>query len=138
MRSDLEHRFDEGHLDEAVLRALVYIRLPEGSVDERVFRMLALIRDSRPAAKRMSLARFKLVLREQVMLVLLDEERAVDALPGLLGTDAAARTKALETLHQLIAARGELPAEGQRRLARVETLFSPEKREPRRREQIDA
>ena len=138
MRSDLEHRFDEGHADEAVLRALVYIRLPEGSADERVFRMLKLIQDSRPASKRMSVAQFKLVLREQVMLVLLDEERAVNALPKLLGTDAGARTKALETLHQLVAARGELPAEGQRRLARVEALFSPEKREPRRRELIDA
>ena len=40
LRSELEHRFEVGGLEEAVLRALVYIRLPEGSVDERGFAVL--------------------------------------------------------------------------------------------------
>ena len=39
----------------------------------------------------MSLARFKEMLREQYLLVRLDEERALRALPKLLGDDAAAR-----------------------------------------------
>ena len=30
-------RFEVGGVEEAVLRALIYIRLPEGSVDERGF-----------------------------------------------------------------------------------------------------
>ena len=88
LRAELEHRFEVGGLEEAVLRALVYIRLPEGSIDERGFAVLRLIRASRPAAKRMSLARFKEMLREQYLLVRLDEERAVSALPKLLGEDA--------------------------------------------------
>ena len=91
MRAELEHCFEVGGLEEAVLRALVYIRLPEGSVDERGFAVLRLIRASRPAAKRMSLARFKEMMREQYLLVRLDEERAVSALPKLLGEDAVAR-----------------------------------------------
>ena len=78
MRSELEHRFEVGGLEEAALRALVYIRLPEGSIDERGFAVLKLIRASRPAGKRMSLARFKEMLREQYLLVRLDEERALE------------------------------------------------------------
>ena len=37
-RAELEHRFEVGGLAEAVMRALIYIRMPEGSVDERGFR----------------------------------------------------------------------------------------------------
>ena len=37
LRAELDHRFEVGGLEEAVLRALVYIRLPEGSIDERGF-----------------------------------------------------------------------------------------------------
>ena len=87
LRSDLEHRFDAGGLTEATLRALVYIRLPEGSIDERGFTVLKLIRASRPAHKRMSDSQFKTMMREQYLLVCLDEERAMNALPKLLGAD---------------------------------------------------
>ena len=89
LRSDLEHRFDVGGLEEAALRALAYIRLPEGSIDERGFSVLRQIHASRPVGKRMTLRRFKDVLREQYQLVRLDEQRAIDTLPALLGTDAA-------------------------------------------------
>ena len=88
LRAELEHRFEVGGLEEAVLRALVYIRLPEDSIDERGFAVLKMIRASRPAAKRMSLSRFREILREQYLLVRLDEERALSALPSLLGSDA--------------------------------------------------
>ena len=111
-------------MEEAALRALVYIRMPEGSIDERGFAMLKLIRASRPAAKRVSPARFKEMLREQYLLVGLDEGRAIEALPKLLGEDAAARRAALDTLHQVLAARGMMSDEGRRRLVQVEALFS--------------
>ncbi|MGC1407447.1 MAG: hypothetical protein WA864_00715 [Acetobacteraceae bacterium] len=105
------------------MRALAYIRLPEGSVDERGFAVLKLIRASHPAAKRMSLARFKEVMREQYLLVCRDEERAIGALPALLGAHAGEHKAALDVLHRILAARGDLPDEGRRRLTRVETLF---------------
>ena len=67
------------------MRALVYIRLPEGSVDERGFAMLKLIRASRPAAKRIAWHSSRTIVREQYLLVRLDEDRAINALPTLLG-----------------------------------------------------
>jgi hypothetical protein len=123
LRSHLAQRFDAGHVEEAILRALVYIRLPEGSIDERGFTMLKLLRASRPAGRRMAMAQFKEMLREQFLLVSLDENRAVSNLPKLLGTNEVEREAALDILHRVLGARGELPAEGERRLARVEALF---------------
>jgi hypothetical protein len=123
LRAELEHKFDVGHIEEAVLRALIYIRLPEGSVDERGFAILKLLRASRPVSQRMSLARFKEMLREQFLLVCLDEERAVDTLPALLGADAGERKTALDVLHRILEARGALSDEGKRRLARIEAVF---------------
>jgi hypothetical protein len=125
-RSELENRFEAGDLDEAVMRALIYIRLPEGSVDERGFAALKLIRASRPVAKQMSLLRFKEIVKEQFMLVSLDENRAINALPSLLGSNAKERKAALDILHQVLAARGGLPSEASRRLRRVEAMFGVE------------
>ena len=129
LRSELEQRFEVGGPEEAAMRALVYIRLPEGSVDERGFAALKLIRASRPIAKQMSLARFTEMVREQYLLVRLDEDRAINALPTLLGPDTSRRKAALAALHQVLAAREDLSADGRRRLSRVEAIFDvkPEK-----------
>ena len=125
-RSELEHRFDVGGLEEAVMRALIYVRLPERSVDERGFAALRLIRGSRPVGKQMSLTRFKQMVKEQFMLVGLDEDRAINALPTLLGSNATDRKAALDVLHQVLAARGSLSAEARRRLTLVETIIAVE------------
>jgi hypothetical protein len=129
LQSELERRFDAGDLTEAALRALIYIRLPEGSVDERGFSVLKLIRASRPADKRMTPAQLKDKMREQYLLVCLDEERAMTGLPKMLGADIAKRKAAFDALQQILAAGGGISEEGRRRLARVEALFgvTPEK-----------
>jgi hypothetical protein len=126
LRSELEKRFEIGGVTEAAMRALIYIRLPEGSIDERGFSVLKLIRASRPADKQMSLARFKEIVRQQYLLVCLDQERAINALPKLLGSDAGPRKTALEMLHRVLAARGEMSDEGKRRLKQIETMFAVE------------
>jgi len=123
LRAELEGRFDVGGPEEAALRALIYIRLADGSIDERGFAVLKQIRASRPAARRISLARFKEILREQYLLVRLDQERALGAVPKLLGDDDAARKATLDVLHRVLAARGDLSDEEKRRLTRVEALF---------------
>jgi hypothetical protein len=121
----LEHRFEAGGLEEAFLRALIYIRLPEGSIDERGFNMLKIIRESRKAGERIDNQRFKDIFREQLQLVAFDPERAIAALPKLAPTGSPEAAKALEALHLMIAARGAPPEEGQRRLAQVEQLLGP-------------
>ena len=52
------------------------------------------------------------MLNEQLQLVLLDEERAVAALPKLLQTDESETAAALGALRQLVGAAGALDAGG--------------------------
>ena len=123
MRVELERRFEVGGLPQAVLRALIYVRMPQGSVDERGFAALQAIRAMQPVNDRMSMADLKACLKEQYLLVRLDEERAVRAIPRLLPDSEHARRTALDALLQVLGARGALPEEGLRRLGRVEALF---------------
>ena len=126
MRVELERRFEVGGLPQAVLRALIYVRMPQRSVDERGFAAVQAIRAMQPVNDRMSMAELKACLKEQYLLVRLDEERAVRAIPRLLPDSEHARRAALDALLQVLGARGALPEEGLRRLTRVEALFGIE------------
>src|SRR5262249_39765712 len=81
MAADMRHRMETGDLTEAAVRGLLYVRLPDGKADERGFAMLQQISSELPAAKRLGLARFKEIVREQFLILGLDEERAIAALP---------------------------------------------------------
>ena len=120
----LEQRIDQGGLIEAAVRALIYIRLPEGKVDERGFAALKQISAELPAAKRIGLARFKEIVKEQYLILLLDAERAIAALPKLLPDDRRQCEDALKLVRRLLAARGALSGEASRRLQRIEAMFA--------------
>ena len=117
-RSSLERKFEEGELEEAALRALIYVRLPDGAFDERSFRMLKGIREQRKSNDRITRSQLRDTLNVQLQLVQLDEERAIEAVPTLLrgGEDDIAAT--WSAMRQLVAAPGALDREGQRRWAR--------------------
>ena len=120
----LEQQIDQGGLIEAAVRALIYVRLPEGKVDERGFAALKQISAELPAAKRVGLARFKEIVKEQYLILLLDAERAIAALPKLLPGNRRQCEEALALVRRVLAARGALPEEGRRRLERVEAMFA--------------
>ncbi|MFK8252327.1 DUF3141 domain-containing protein [Ancylobacter terrae] len=123
-RAELATRFEAGDLREALLRALIYIRLPERSADERGFAVLSAIRAAQPEGRRVSFAELKEMFAAQFDLLLMDEERAVRAIPALLPKAAEPRRRALEALHRVIDASGAISPEGAKRLARVEALFA--------------
>src|SRR5215472_1295976 len=120
----LEQRIDEGGLLEAAVRALIYVRLPEGKVDERGFAALKQIGAELPPAKRIGFAKFKDMVKEQYLILLVDTERAIAALPKLLPDDRGQCEEALVLVRRVLASRGALPEEGSRRLKRIETLFA--------------
>jgi pimeloyl-ACP methyl ester carboxylesterase len=120
----LEQRIDQGGLIEAAVRALIYVRLPEGKGDERGFAALKQISAELPAAKRVGFARFKDIVKEQYLMLLLDAERAIAALPKLLPGNRRQCDEALALVRRVLAARGALPEEGRRRLERIEALFA--------------
>ena len=120
----LEQRIDEGGLIEAAVRALIYVRLPEGKVDERGYAALKQISGELPAARRVGFARFKEIVKEQYLILLLDAERAITALPRLLPSNRRQCEEAMALVHRVLAARGTLSEEGRRRLQRIEAIFA--------------
>src|SRR5262249_49778027 len=99
----LEQRIDQGGLIEAAVRALIYVRLPEGKVDERGFVALKQISSELPAAKRVGLSRFKEIVKEQYLILLLDAERAIASLPKLLPSNRRQCEEALALVRRVLA-----------------------------------
>src|SRR5690242_5783876 len=120
----LERRIDQGGVLEAAVRALIYVRLPEGKADERGFAALNQISAELPAAKRVGFARFKEIVKEQYLILLLDAERAITALPKLLPDDRRQCEEALAMVRRVLAARGGLSEEAARRLERMQAVFA--------------
>ena len=123
MAAHLEQRIESGGLPEAAVRALLYVKMPDGSADERSFAAIRQIGNELPAAKRLGLSRFKELVRDQFLILRLDEERAIAALPKLLPNDRRARETALGSVRRVIEARGKPSEEGARRMTRIANLF---------------
>jgi hypothetical protein len=70
------------------------------------------------------MAQLKQALREQSLLLRLDEERAVASIPKLIPTDPDDRARTLRAVQRIVTAAGELSDEGKRRLQRIERLFN--------------
>lgn len=122
-QADLEKRFDVGGLAEAVIRSIMYVRMPEHTADERGFTVLQAIRQVQPVNRRLSRSEAKALFRDQYLLLRFDEERAIRALPRLLPVDEHQRQLGWQAVQDVLLASGSLPEEGQRRLRRVGELF---------------
>jgi hypothetical protein len=138
LRLELEKRFEQGGSGEALLRGLSYVHRAEGGVDERANAVLREFRAAQPGEKRLTMAELKALMKEQGLLMRLDEERAVAAIPRLLPENAEHRSAALDILHNMIDVRGPLSPEGQRRLERIERLFNVKSQKPPRTEAANA
>lgn len=122
-QADLEKRFEVGGLAEAVIRSIMYVRMPQGSIDERGFSVLQAIRRVQPANRRMSFGEAKAMFRDQYLLLLIDEERAIGALPRLLPDDQEQRRFGWQAVQDVLVASESLSEEGQQRLQRIGALF---------------
>jgi hypothetical protein len=126
-RAELTDRIEQGSSIEAALRAVIYVQQPERKLDGRGFTMLNEINSELPPEKQMSLAAFKERLKEQYLIMMLDEERAVATIPKLLPADGAERSATMRVIRSILSAGGTLSDEAKRRLARVEVLFGETK-----------
>jgi hypothetical protein len=124
----LKSRITAGGLREALIRSFLYIGMAKGSVDERGFEMIRRIRRSQSGMPHLSLSAFKALVREQFLMLLIDPEASLSALPSMLPAEPETRAKALDVLRQVLAARGEVAGEVAERLQRVERLFGVEPR----------
>jgi uncharacterized protein DUF3141 len=118
--AELKSRIPVGGVREAVVRGLLYAAMPRASVDERAFET---VRRIRQAHGDIPLSEFKTLVREQFFMLLLDRGAAIAAIPSMLPTDAEARSKAFGLIKEVMAARGPMSADDEKRLHEVGRLF---------------
>jgi pimeloyl-ACP methyl ester carboxylesterase len=122
---ELHTSMDRGGPREAAIRSLIYIRIPENAADERGMEMLQKIRAEHGG--QMTLPEFKQILRDQYLMVMLDERRAMESIPTMLKGHETKAQQLLDDVRKIVTAGGPLGQEAQKRLAEVEKLFGPKK-----------
>ncbi len=120
--AELKSRIGEGGVREAAIRGLLYVGSARGMVDERSLEALRNVRRSDSGA-RLTLAEFKMLVREQFFMLLLDQEAALAAIPKLLPDDAKARQAAFAAIREVLSASAAISGEVAKRLKRVAGLF---------------
>ncbi len=129
--ADLVERIPQGGLREAFVRTILYVLMPHGGVDERGFDAIRRIRAAAPDGRtlplpeltRLTLAEFKTLVREQFFMLLIDQPRAIAAIPELLPKDTGARREAFALLTQIVGASGETTPESAVRLRAAAAWF---------------
>src|SRR6478752_2543751 len=123
--ADLKSRIGEGGLREAAIRGLLYVGSVRGMVDERSLEALRQVRRNDNGA-RLTLAQFKLLVREQFFMLLLDQERALAAIPTLLPDNANDRRAAFAAIRDVLSASAKISGETAKRLNQIGRLFGVE------------
>ena len=122
-RAELEAKFNQGGDIEAALRSIIFVLRGEGGADERSFAVIKALHDAQPSGRPRSQGQLKKILSDQALLLRLDEKRAVDAIPQLLPKDPEERARIFRAVQRVLAAQGDLKAEGKKRLTRIERHF---------------
>ncbi|MFW8567142.1 DUF3141 domain-containing protein [Orrella sp. 11846] len=112
----------EGGLMEACIRVMIYISQTQGGIDERSFGLIRNLRKGHEHA--LTLAAFKRIVRQQALVMVVNPEGAIEALPNLLTSYTAEQIRtSAKFVEQVAHASGELNEEGERRLTEVLDLY---------------
>jgi len=125
--AELKSRIREGGLREAAIRSMLYIGSARGMVDERSIEALRQVRREH-SGPRLTLPEFKMLVREQFFMLLLDQEGALAAIPDLLPADMGQRRAVFEAMRKVLSASSEITGERAARLQRIAALFGIEPR----------
>jgi hypothetical protein len=118
--AELKSHIPLGGVREATVRALIYVGLGRGSVDERGFET---VRRLRGKYGEITLSEFKTLVRDQYFMLLIDEDASLAAIPSMLPSDTATRSKAFDLIKEVMAAVGKLSPEDEKRLREIGRLF---------------
>ena len=117
-----ESYIEQGTPIDGGLRMLLYQGLDAKVADERQFRLIQQLMTEIPEDRRPTMAQLKQAFRRQFLILLLDEERAINALPKLL-PDTDRRELALEIVCRIATARGDLNDAQKKRFRRIEEIL---------------
>jgi Protein of unknown function (DUF3141) len=121
--AELKSRITSGGLRECLVRGLLYVGIARGGPDERAFEALRRMRSVEDGMRRLTLAEFKALVREQYFMLLIDEEATLAAIPELLPANPDLRAKGFAALTEILRARGEIVGEAADRFERIARLF---------------
>ena len=119
--AELKSQIGKGGLRECVMRGMLYIGMARGMVDERSIEALRRVRAMK--GPRLTLAQFKMMVREQFFMLLLEPEASLAAIPKLLPQGEDERRAGLAVIREVVSASAEISGEIGRRLDRVTQLF---------------
>lgn len=121
--ADLRAQVSRGGLREACIRMLVYVGHGEGAIDERNFNLIRRLRVDHD--KSMTLERFKEMVREQALMMMLDMHGAIQSMPILLSQASEENIRqALEQMIRVVTAAGDKLGEtSQARLEEMRAIF---------------
>ncbi len=122
-KKELLAAIEKGGPREAMLRGMLYVNMPEKVVDEREFEVIRRFRAGHVGS--LPLSEFKEVLRDQFYMLLLDEKRAIAAIPRLMAGHEKEGPAMLDLILRINTADGPLDADGERRFREIEKLFVP-------------
>jgi len=120
--AELRSAIDKGGLREAVVRGLLYVGAARGMVDERSLEALRRVRRDDSAAA-LTLAQFKMLVREQFFMLLIEPEASLSAISKLLPADAEQRRAGFAAIRDVLSASAAISGEVATRLKRIADLF---------------
>ncbi|MBN9042608.1 MAG: hypothetical protein BGP05_13480 [Rhizobiales bacterium 62-47] len=120
--AELKSKIGEGGPREAAIRSLLYVGSARGMVDERSIEALRRVRLDY-GGPRLALSEFKMLVREQFFMLLLDQEGALAAIPKLLPEDSSQRRALFASMREVLSAGGEIAGERATRLQRIAALI---------------
>jgi hypothetical protein len=113
-------RLETGGFDEALTRTVLYVLAANRSLDQRCALALNVARQQ---LMRLSLAEFKVMVRDQFFILQLEPERAIEVLPSLL-PKADDRTELLKQVRMIAGAGDPLSAAEDDRLTRLSQVLA--------------
>jgi hypothetical protein len=108
-----------GGFDEALTRAVLYVLAADRAIDQRCALALNV---ARQRLMHLSLAQFKVLVRDQFFVLQLEPDRALEVLAFLV-PEADARKDLLKRVNAIIGAGGSPLAAGRDRLARLSQVL---------------
>jgi hypothetical protein len=119
--AELKAQMTQGGIREGLVRAMLWVGMPRAAVDERGFEAIRRIRAAHAGSQ--SLAEFKDMVRDQFLMLLIDENAAIASLPPLLPDDVETRRKAFGFLREVLSVREAITGEVAERLREAAAWF---------------
>ena len=120
--AEITSHIEEGTPFDAWVRLLIWQGMEEKVIDERPFNLIRRLGKEQPPGPRRTLTELKEAIRQQMFVLLVDEERAIAALRKLM-PDLKQRERAVALARQIASAKGPLSANQEARFRHVEQVL---------------